>query len=516
MPNQSTNNKRIAKNSFYMCIRMVIVLFISLYTTRVLLEVLGVEDYGVYNVVCGFVALFGFLNTSMSNGIQRFFNFELGKNGIVGAEKVFNTALIIQAILALTILLLTETIGLWYLHNKMVIPQDSFVAAQWIFQFTVVSFIFLVIQAPFVAAIMAHECMDFYALVSVLDAVLKLGIVFVIPYLQGNSLIIYGLLLMSISVFNFLLYFVYCRKNFDEIKFKFSWNKRLFKSMLGFSGWNLFGSFSSVMREQGIDLVMNFFFGPIVNAARGVAIQVNGGLQSLVNNITIPVRPQVIQSYANGNIERTINLTYSISKLSCCFLLMAIVPLVYEINFVLSIWLGDNIPSKTAVFTIIVIFNSLISNLNATLSGIVHASGIMKNYQLYGSIMKMLSVPIAIIVLKIGAKPEFVLCIVLLCDILAHIVGLFIVNTIVNISLWKYTKEVVLPLVVMLILSLLITYPFYFFLDDTIIRFIIILLVGISSVVLMTYFVVLNRVEKNLVIQIVQRILIKARIRKCK
>ncbi len=499
-----------------MSIRMVIVLFISLYTTRVVLDVLGVEDYGVYNVVCGFVALFGFLNTSMSNGIQRFFNFELGKNGIDGAKKVFNSALIIQAVLALLILLLTETIGLWYLHNKMVIPQESFIAAQWLFQFSIVSFLFLIMQAPFGAAIMAHERMDFYAFVSVLDAVLKLGIVFVIPYLKGNSLIIYGLLLASISVLNFFLYFGYCRKNFDEIRIKLLWDKNMFRSMLGFSGWNLFGSFSSVMREQGINLVMNFFFGPIVNAARGVAAQVNGGLHSLVNNITVPVRPQVIQSYAQGNVDRTIRLTYSISKLSCCFLLMAAIPIVYEINFILGIWLGDNIPTHTAVFTIIVIFNSLISNLNAALSGVVHATGIMKNYQLYGSLIKMLSVPISIVVLKFGAKPEIALCTVLLCDALAHTVGLFIVKTIVNISLWKYTKEVVFPLLYLLFASLLITYPFYYFLNNSILRFVVVSFVGASSVALMTYFVVLDRGEKKLVTQIVERVLIKAANSTCK
>ena len=213
MPNNLSNNKRIAKNSILLSIRLIIVLLISLYSTRALLESLGIVDYGVYNVVCGFVSMFAFLNTSMSNGIQRFYNFEFGKNGVEGANRVYNMSVIIQLLLSVVIILFTESLGLWYLNNKMVIPTDRIIAAQWIFQFSIFSMLFVIMQAPYTAAVMAHEKMDFYAVISVLDAVLRLAIVLALPIFHGDLLIIYGFLFALISVINFLLYFYYGKKH---------------------------------------------------------------------------------------------------------------------------------------------------------------------------------------------------------------------------------------------------------------------------------------------------------------
>ena len=426
MPDNSSANKRIAKNSVFLTIRMVIVLLISLYTTRVVLKVLGVEDYGVYNVVCGFVSMFAFLNTSMSNGIQRFFNFELGRNGIEGANKVYCTALHIQLILAVIIVVLTESFGLWYLHNKMVVPEGRMVAAEWIFQFSILSFLFVIMQAPYTAAVMAHEKMDFYAVVSVLDVVFKLVIVLILPLFVWDKLILYGILYSLINVVNFSMYYIYSKKRFPEIRYRRQHDRSLFNSMLGFSGWNLFGSFNGVMKEQGINLVINFFFGPIVNAARGVANQVNGGLQSFVTNITMPVRPQVVQSYAQGNLSRTMHLTYSISKLSCCFLLMMAIPISFEIDYVLHLWLGENVPEHAGMFTIIILLTSLVNNLNSATSGVVHATGIMKDYQLWGSLISIASVPIAYVLLKLYPIPELALLAVMICSTLGHFVCLLL------------------------------------------------------------------------------------------
>ena len=389
MSQVSSSNQRLAKNSVFLTIRMVIVLAISLYTTRAILKILGVEDYGVYSVVCGFATMFSFLNTSLSNGIQRFFNYEFGKNGEEGANKVYCTAVNIQIILAIIILILTESVGLWYLHHKMVIPEGRELAAEWIFQFSIISFLFVIMQAPYTAAVTAHERMDFYAIVSVLDVFLKLGIVLALPLFSSDKLILFGLLFALISVVNFCIYYFYCKKRFKEIKYHRIFDKELFKSMLGFSGWNIFGSLSGVMKETGINLVINFFFGPVVNAARGVANQVNGALQSFVTNITMPVRPQVIQSYAQGNMDRTMHLTYSISKLSCCFLLMMAIPLSFEIDYVLHLWLGDKVPEHAGVFTIFIFMSSIVNNLNSAISGVVHATGIMKDYQLWGSLISI-------------------------------------------------------------------------------------------------------------------------------
>ena len=497
-----SDNKRIAKNSIFLSIRMVIVLLISLFTTREVLHVLGVEDYGVYNVVCGFVSLFAFLNTSMSNGIQRFFNFELGKNGEEGANMVYCTSLLIQAILAFIIIVLTESFGLWYLHHKMVIPETRFLAAEWIFQFSIIGFLFIIMQAPFTAAVMAHERMDFYAIVSVLDAVLKLGIVFLLIYLPGDHLIVYGLLMLCINAINFLLYFLYCKSRFSEIKVRRIFNSSLFKSMLGFSGWNLFGSFSGVMQEQGINLVLNSFFGPIVNAARGVAAQVNGGLEGFVTNITVPVRPQVVQSYARGDEKRTMNLTYGISKLSCGLLMMLAIPVSIEIDYVLHLWLGDSVPDFTAPFTVIILISSLISNLNSATSNVVHATGNMKAYQFWGSIIKISAVPISYFVLKLYARPELALITVFICRTIGHIVGLFIVRTLVSFSLRDYVVHVVLPLVIVMVIGIGASYPFHILMDEGFTRLACVTVIGFVSVFFALYFICFDQRERELTRQL--------------
>ena len=381
MSTTTASNKRIAKNSIFMSIRMVIVLMITLYTSRVILKALGVEDYGIYNVVAGFVTMFGFFNASLSNGIQRFFNYELGKNGADGAHKVYNMALLIQIILALFVILPTEIFGTWYLHNKMVIPAERMFAAEWVFQLALLTFLLHILQVPYTAAVMAHERMDFYAVVSVLNAITTLGCAFIIPIYGGDRLIFYAILITLIALFTLLIYILYTHRNFREIRIECTFHKSTFKEILSFSGWNVFGTLGHMLKDQGVNIILNFFFGPIVNAARGIANQVNGGLQSFVTNLTIPVRPQVVQSYSQGNISRSLNLTYTISKLSCYVLLMVSLPILLEIDYVLALWLGDNVPQYTAVFIVIIVLNSFLLNLNAN-----HYTKKTNGFQYYSNI----------------------------------------------------------------------------------------------------------------------------------
>lgn len=503
------DNKRIAKNSVFLSIRMVLVLILMLYTTRAVLQMLGVEDYGVYNVVCGFVSMFAFLNTSMSNSVQRFYNYEYGKNGAVGASRVYCTSLLIQLLLAIIVIVLTESLGLWYLTHKMVIPDDRMVAAEWIFQFSVLSFLFVIMQAPYTAAVMAHERMDFYAFVSVLDAVLRLGVVFLIPYLTGDKLILYGIFIAMIGLLNFLQYYIYCRRKFAEMRIRNVRERHLFSSMLGFSGWNLFGSLSAVMQTQGINLVINFHFGPVVNAAQGVASQINSGLHSFVANITMPVRPQVVQSYARGDIERTMKLTYSISKLSCCFLMMMGIPISLEIDYVLHLWLGNNVPDHANIFTIIILLTSLTSNLNAAISSVVHATGRMKHYQLWGSLVKISSVPISFLLLTYWHMPELALLTVMVCCSLGHFVCLCVAKHLVPLSLYDYLKNVVLPIILVLLISLLMTFWVPLSMHTSASRFLITVFIGIASVITSLYYVALNKSEKELFCQLAKSVISK-------
>ena len=501
--NQSENNKRIAKNSLFMGIRMVIVLAITLYTSRVILRVLGVEDYGVYNVVAGFVSMFGFFNSSLSNGIQRFYNYELGKNGVDGARRVYNMAMLIQILLAIIIVLPTELIGIWYLHNKMVIPEGRMFAAEWIFQLSLLTFVLHIIQVPYTAAVMAHERMDFYAVVSILNVLVSLGAVFLIPYLKGDALILYGILTTFIALITLLLYLLYSKRNFKEIVIERTFRSSLFKEMLSFSGWNIFGTLGHMLKDQGVNLILNFFFGPIVNAARGIANQVNGGLQSFVANITIPVRPQVVQSYSKGDLNRSLTLTYTISKLSCYFLLLMALPIMLEIDFVLKVWLGNNVPEYTSVFVVIMVLNAFVLNLNSAVSGLVHASGKMRVYQLCGGTISIVSVVVVYIAMLIWNIPSIALIVLLVLDFIRQIVALLVLKNIINeFSLKKYVNEVVIPLIIVALLAMMLPMLIHHCMSESIMRFCVVLILSVLTVGGSIYTIGLNQVEKNLVKQL--------------
>lgn len=486
-----------------MSFRMVIVLTITLYSSRIVLKVLGVEDYGVYNVVAGFVTMFGFFNSSLSNGIQRFYNYELGRNGEEGARRVYNMALLIQILLAIIIVLPTEVFGLWYLHNKMVIPEGRMFAAEWVFQLSLLTFVLHIIQVPYTAAVLAHERMDFYAVISVLDVLIKLGVIFAIPLLKSDALILYGVLITVVTLLNLLLYIWYCKHNFTEIKVEKIFRLSLFKEMISFSAWNMFGTLGHMLKDQGVNLILNFFFGPMVNAARGIANQVNGGLQSFVTNITIPVRPQVVQSYSQGNISRSLILTYTISKLSCYVLLMMSLPILLEIDYVLHVWLGDNVPNYTAVFVIIIVLNSFLNNLNSAISGLVHSSGKMKVYQLCGGSISIISVIFVYIAMLIWDIPSIALIVLLILDIIRQIVALVVLKSIVcEFSLMKYFRGVVIPLMTVVLLSMVIPLLIHHFMSRGFLKFIIVLFVSILSVFISVLLVGLNKNEKIIIANI--------------
>lgn len=448
------HNKRIAKNTLYLYIRMAIVMAINLYVTRVILNVLGVSDYGVYNVVCGFVSMFGFLNTSMANGIQRFYNFELGKNGEDAVAKVYNTALIIQFVLAVGIVILTETIGLWYVNTKMVISPERIIAANWIFQFSVLSLVFVIMQIPYSAAILAYEKMDYYAIVSIIDVLMKLSIVLILPHLSGDSLILYGLLMMAISILNFILYYVYCRKKFHRLRFERIFDKSLFKSMLGFSGWNLFGSFAYVVKGQGVNILINSFFGTVVNAANGIATQISSAIQTFAANIVLAFKPQLTQSYAMGDYSRAKNLMFSMSKIAYTLMCVIAIPIMVEMDYVLTLWLSSDIPTYTHSFANLTIIATMIGILNTPITQMIHASGLMKKYQIATSIVICSILPISWLFLKLGYGATSVFVITIIIMVINQVVCLQVLHSIFKFSVTKYVKEVVVPCIIITIIPL--------------------------------------------------------------
>lgn len=505
MPDNALSNKRIARNTLFLYLRMFLVLVVSLYTTRVVLRALGVVDYGIQNVVVGFVSMFAFLNTSMSNGIQRFYNYKLGKEGDDSITKVYNTALLIQGLIAIIIVALLETVGLWYLNHRMIIPPERLEAAQWIYQFSVLSTVFVIMQIPYSAAIMAYERMDYYALVSIIDVALKLGFALWLPYAPTDKLIVYGFYLMAISLVDFLLYYLYSKHFFKSLRLRFKHHKDLFKDMLSFSGWNIFGTFAYMLRSQGINVLLNVFFGPVVNAARGVSSMIGNAIQGFSANIVISFRPQTVQSYAEGNFSRVRNLMYSLSKLSYIMLFMFSMPIAIELEYILKLWLGDVVPDYTVSFTVLMLVIMLFSSINTPLSQVVHATGKMKRYQIGTSIVICAILPVAWAVLKLGGDPNTVYFVSIVLTIINQAICMLLLRQIFTYSIREYIKEVIWPCVLITVVSSVLPAILHFLMPVSFIRLTAVVVVGIGGVLLTSYFIALNDYEKGLIRSFIHR-----------
>lgn len=510
----STDNKRIAKNTILLGIRMVIVLGVSLYTSRVILQVLGVEDYGIFNVVGGFVVMFGFLNSAMTTGIQRFYNFELGRNGEVGANKVFVTSIYTQFILALIVLALLESVGVWYLYNKMVLPPERLQSAFWIFQFSVASMMVGMLKVPYTASIVSHEKMDYYAFLGIYDTVLKLIIVIILPYISADKLIMYGGLILCISISDYILNFLYAHIKFKEVRFRFEFHKRLFLDMLSFSGWNIFGKFSVMIKDQGLNMILNLFFGPVVNAARGVAYQVTGALNGFVENVNVAAKPQLTQSFAKGDLKRTFDLMFGISKLNYFILYILSLPICIELDWILRFWLGDNVPQYTSIFIILVILSSLRGTLSTQVSYVVQASGIMRKYQVITSLLELTMIPIAYTCLKMGANPPAVFVVSFFVSLVVLVVGLFILRDIVHVSLKDYSTKVVFPLLIASVLSIILPLTLNMLMEESLWRVVSVFIVSIISSFLGFFFFAVTSQERKSIISISKTTLNKVRNRK--
>lgn len=438
------DNRRIARNTVFLYGRLLVVLVISLYTVRILLNALGVEDYGVYNVVGGFVSLFSFFNTTMANATQRFYNFEIGRNGEEAVNEVYNAVIRTQIICAIIIILVTEVIGVWYVNTKMIIPADRLWAANGIFQFSVLSLLLMILQIPYSAAAMAYERMDFYAIVGVIDVFLKLVIAFIIQYYAGDKLFLYGILFSTIAMIDFGLYYIYSKKNFRWLKYKKIYSKQLQKELLSFSGWNIFGSSAYMLRQQGINILLNYFFGVIVNAANGIASQVSSALQYFSANLVIAFKPQLIQSYASGNYDRTREMFFMMTKISYVLMYVIAIPIMINVDYVLKLWLGDAIPEYTSDFSILVIIMMLVGTLHTPIVQIIQATGCMRRFQIITSIVICSIIPISLICFIIGCDPKSCYWVCVIIYIINQIVALKMLNDIFEYSYWDYFKLVIL------------------------------------------------------------------------
>lgn len=503
------NNKRIAKNTIFLYIRLFFVLLISLYTVRVVLKALGVIDYGIYNVVGGFASMFSFFCTTMSNATQRFYNYEIGKNGYTAVTGVFNAAIRVQIVFALIVFILGELVGVWYINNVMVIPEERLFVANWIYQFSLFLLILTIIQVPYVAAIMAYEKLDFYAIVGIVDAVFKLFIAIFIAKISYDRLLIYGLLLFLIGLVNIALYIGYCKKFFEPIKIKSNYDKKMGKAILSFSGWNILGAFSFMTRNQGVNVLINAFFGATINTANGIAGQVSGALQTFTSNIVIAFKPQLIQSYAREDYARTQQLFFEMSKVSYVLVLIFSVPLILEMQYILDIWLGGTVPAYTLSFSRLSVVSILISIFHIPIVQIMHATGKVKKFQLYTSVVILAILPLSWICLYIGLPPEFVYWSTIGVFIINQIVGLYVLHQNYEYKYSDYVKIIVIPCAITTILLLIIPCITYQLMNESFFRMVIICGESLIIGILLSYVIILNNSEKQYVNNIINKLLNK-------
>ncbi len=442
MTDVQANNRRIARNTLMLYLRMLLVLFISLYTSRMLLNALGIVDYGICNVVSGVVTLFNFISGALTTSSQRFLSFELGKKDSLKLRATFTSCFTIHLFAACLICIFVEIIGSWLLYNKLVIPLNRFDAALWVFHLGVISVWFSIILIPYTACVISHERMGIFALMSIANAVFKLIIVYALIVSPFDHLIYYATLSLFASIITFAAYAIYCKSRFPEtILTRKAFPSSSTKKIFSFASWNMIGQLAYILFSQGIDILLNIFFGPAVNAARAISTQVQGAIGQLSYNFQSALNPQIIKTYATGERERMLNLTLISTKVSFFLLLIVALPLSTETSTILSIWL-NNVPDYAVIFTQISIWITLLDGVSNPLMTVAAATGTIRFYQIVVGGILLAIVPISYLFLSFGFPPYSVLIIHLTLGVASFIARLFIIKHLINISIVFYIKNI--------------------------------------------------------------------------
>ena len=502
-----TSNKTIAKNTAFLYIRMLLVMIVTFYTSRVILDVLGAEDYGIYNVVGGIVTIMAFLNGALSASTSRFLTYELGKGNRDRLKKTFSASLTLHIGVALLVLFLGETIGLWFFYEKLVIPDERMTAAFWVYQFSIVTTMMNFTQVPFNASLIAHENMPIYAFVGLYEACAKLAIVYLIKISPIDNLVFYGLLLMINTCAIQLFYRFYTTKKYEECHLILVKDRQLYKTLLGYSGWDMFGNIAVVCQGQGINILLNVFFGPVVNAARAIAVQVQGGVRVFVQNFLVAVRPQVVKSYAENKVDKMYSLTFNAAKFSYILMLALLLPICFEIDFILGVWLGENTPADTSIFVIIILVTYLVNTYHLSSLMSYHAIGKIKLGNIVGGSVMIASLPISYIVLKMGAPAYSVFLVIFAVDFTQMFWGWYIVHRYEKFSYLLLIKKVYIPTIIITISGVLPPLLIKTNMEQGWCRLIILTITTEVVLLLSTYNIALNKEERhNLIIFIKRKI----------
>lgn len=494
-----TVNSSIAKNTAYLVTRIILITIVSFFTSRVYLKELGVVDFGLYNLVGGIISVLGILQGVLASAVSRFFIIEIGKENIDKLNQYFSISIIVYLIFIVVLLIASQTIGKWFLYNKLTIPPDRQLAAYFVYQASVFSFLISMLTVPFNSLILAYERLKIYALFGIIESAMKLLIAYFLTKHNSDKLILFSLLnFVTILILFFSSYF-FCKINFNHIKFKFLWHWGLLKEMFNYSIWTLVGAVSSIARNQGLNILLGVFFSPATNAARAIANQLNDAATMFSNNFQIASRPRITKLYISGDKTALYKLILSTSKTSFFLLYLISLPLIAETNFVLNIWLVDP-PIQSIIFTKIIIATSLVDSLSYPLISTINAIGKIKIYQIVTGGLLILTLPISYLFLILGYGSEIVLYVALLMSCLAQISRIFFVNYFIQISIKEYFLEVIVRVIIVVVLTLVIPLYFISFMPIGWERFIVILIVNVVSCLFFIYFFGLNHNEKKILI----------------
>lgn len=500
-----SNNKRIAKNTLLLYVRMLFLMMVSLYTSRVILNALGVENYGIYNVVGGIVAMFSVLSGSLSAAISRYITYELGTGNTERLKKIFSSSVTIQIGIAIIIIILAETVGLWFLNNKMVIPESRMIAANWCFQFSIATFAINLISVPYNAAIIAHEKMSAFAYISILEAVGKLVVAWCIAINPIDRLIFFAAMVGGITVLIRWVYGWYCKRNFEECIYHFIYDPDLLKQMFGFAGWNFIGASSAILRDQGGNIIINLFFGPVVNAARAIAVQVNFAITGFVQNFMTALNPQIMKSYASGDHEYMFKLMYQGARLSYYILLLLSLPVILNTHYILVLWL-KLVPEHTVLFVQLTLLFAMSESISNPLITAMLATNKIRNYQIVVGGFQMTNLPLAFLCLYLGAKPESVVMVAIFISQSCLAARLYMLRGMIGLKIRYYLRHVYFNVISVTILACILPAVAAYYLRESFASFIIVSLCAIISTTLVELYVGCTKEERIFVFVQVKKI----------
>lgn len=495
----SSDNERIAKNTMVLYLRMLFSLGVSLYTSRVILKVLGFEDYGIYSVVGGIITLFCFINGGLINATQRFITFELGKGNTKKLSQVFSSAIQIHAILSFIILILGETIGLYFLNEKMVIPTNRQDAAMIVYQCSIIATVVNLMSVPYNADIVAHEKMSAFAYISIVEVISKLLIVFLLLVIPGDNLVNYAIMMLVVQISIRFLYTTYCHKHFQETVYHHQINKSILKEMISFAGWSFWGNIAGILYTQGINILLNIFFGPVVNAARGIAVQVQGVVQQFVSNFQMALNPQITKSYAVSDMEKMHTLMFRSAKFSFFLLYLLTLPILFETEYILSLWLSS-VPENTVIFTKLILIISLIYTTANPCVIANQATGKVKKYQAIVGGVLLLILPISYISLLLGAPAYSVFIVHLFIESIAQYFRMYLLKGLINLPVREYLKNIYIPIIFTVLVTIAIPMITFINMDYGLVRFLCVTSISILSVTLGVFSFGLSMNERRMIL----------------